>query len=88
MEPTRPSTRRLSDDGYVVLRSFVDIAALHAEFDRTMRDAFTTAHRQRGSTGNEFRYVPVMCARTPVSVSLVTMTTCDTAEHRLRRAVF
>ncbi len=72
MEPTRPSTRRLSDDGYVVLRSFVDIAALQAEFDRTMRDAFTTAHRQRGSTGNEFRYVPVMCARTPVSVSLVT----------------
>ena len=58
--------------GFAVLRNFLDGAALSAEFDRTMRRAFPTIRPDHcGSTGNRFRYVPMMCARTPVSLHVV-----------------
>jgi ectoine hydroxylase-related dioxygenase (phytanoyl-CoA dioxygenase family) len=58
--------------GFVVLRAFIDPAALSAEFDATMRDAFgDERHLNEGSAENQFRYVPTMCERTPVSLALV-----------------
>jgi hypothetical protein len=58
--------------GFVVLRGFVEPRALSAEFDASMRAAFADpGHLKAGAAGNEFRYVPTMCERTPVSLSLL-----------------
>jgi hypothetical protein len=63
----------LAMQGYEVLRSLEDDGPLAAELDACMRDA--TAGRREpmtaGVTGNEFRYVPTMCERTPHSLGLL-----------------
>jgi hypothetical protein len=62
---------QLRAHGYLILRGHVDPVPLRAELDRTLDDAFATRRHQRGPAGNEFRYVPAMCERTPVSIDLV-----------------
>jgi hypothetical protein len=65
--------RALSTQGFDVLRGLADPHALGAEVDACMRDAFAGAgdRLNAGAAGNEFRYVPTMCERTPVSLALV-----------------
>ena len=67
----RAAAQVVREDGYVVFRSLLAADALGAEHDATLQDAFTSSRRQAGSAGNEFRYVPTMCERTPVSIGLV-----------------
>ena len=58
--------------GFALLRRFTDVAALSAEFDACMRDAFAEpGHMNAGAAGNQFRYVPTMCERTPHSLALL-----------------
>ena len=58
--------------GFALLRNFADVGALSAEFDACMRDAFADpSHMNAGAAGNQFRYVPTMCERTPHSLALV-----------------
>jgi hypothetical protein len=58
--------------GFAVLPSFIDPAVLSAELDAALHDAFADPdHVNTGTAGNEFRYVPTMCERTPVSLALV-----------------
>jgi hypothetical protein len=73
--------QELETFGCVVLRGEIDAVALTAEFDATMRDAFVEVdHRLHGAIGNQFRYVPMMCERTPVSVQLVVRLAAVAAE--------
>lgn len=66
------SAAHLETFGFCVLPAFTDPRALSAEFDASMRDGFADAsHMNAGSAGNEFRYLPTMCERTPVSLALV-----------------
>ncbi len=61
--------------GFVVLRGAFDPEPLSTEVDAALTDAFrgTTdpGAVSSGIAGNEFRYVPMMCERTPVSLSLL-----------------
>ncbi len=60
--------------GFVVLRGLVAPAPLAREFDATMLRAFRRSDREHsnsGAAGNRFRYVPMMCERTPVSLGLI-----------------
>jgi hypothetical protein len=58
--------------GFAVLQRFADVEALSAELDACMRDAFPDpSHMNAGAAGNQFRYVPTMCERTPHSLALV-----------------
>ena len=63
----------LSTLGFEVLRGFADAQPLVAEFDVCMRDAFTggDSRMNAGVTGNDFRYVPTMCERTPCALALL-----------------
>lgn len=57
--------------GIVVLRGLFDPAPLSAELDRALREGFADpAHMNHGPAGNAFRYLPMMCVHTPVSVAL------------------
>jgi hypothetical protein len=77
----RPSRSHLLTFGYQVLRQAFDPTALLAEFDAVTDDAFTGPdHRNRGNAGNQFRYVPMMCERTPVSLDLVVQFSMVAAE--------
>jgi Phytanoyl-CoA dioxygenase (PhyH) len=62
-------------DGFVVLRGEFDPIPLAREFDRVRLDAFdrgqTMTTLSQGSGTVSFRYVPMMCERTPVSVALI-----------------
>ncbi len=66
---------RFVRDGFVVLRGAFDPAPLAQEFDRALVDAFdhgqgvTTVAPGQGTV--TFRYVPMMCERTPVSLGLL-----------------
>ncbi len=62
---------RFSIDGYVVLRGAFDPELLAREVDAALADGYRTAPVNTGSAGNRFRYVPMMCERTPVSLALV-----------------
>ena len=73
-----PSTRNGAGDvsalrtfGFVVLRRFFDPAPLAAEIDRVMHDGLVSSSDP--SVGGEirFRYLPMMTAETPVSLSLL-----------------
>jgi Phytanoyl-CoA dioxygenase (PhyH) len=65
-------TAHIAAFGFVVLPGFIDSLALSAEFDASMRDGFADEHHMNaGSAGNQFRYLPMMCERTPVSLALV-----------------
>lgn len=58
--------------GFTVLPSFADVGALSAEVDACLSDAFADSnHLNTGAAGNQFRYVPTMCERTPNSLALV-----------------
>jgi hypothetical protein len=58
--------------GFALLPHFADVAALSAEHDGCMRDAFADpSHMNAGAAGNRFRYVPTMCELTPHSLALV-----------------
>jgi hypothetical protein len=58
--------------GFALLQRFADVAALSAEFDACMTDAFVDPdHMNAGAAGNQFRYVPTMCERTPHSLALL-----------------
>jgi Phytanoyl-CoA dioxygenase (PhyH) len=58
--------------GFVVMRAAFDPGPLSDEVDRTLADGLcASATDNTGSGGIEFRYLPMMCERTPVSVSLI-----------------
>ncbi len=72
----RPPDQTLAEHfdafGFALLKSFVDVAALSAELDICLREAFADSnHTTSGEAGNQFRYVPTMCERTPVSLALL-----------------
>ena len=69
-----PSQQILHFDtfGFALLPRLANVAALSAEFDACMSDAFAgPSHMNAGAAGNQFRYVPTMCERTPHSLALV-----------------
>jgi hypothetical protein len=75
----------LAARGFDVLRALADVEALSLEFDACMRDAFPSAvgadgPMNTGEAGNEFRYVPTMCERTPYALSLVQRLAVTAAE--------
>jgi hypothetical protein len=80
----------LVEVGYVVLRRFFDPHPLSVELDRALEDG--TDGRQRpqrfdAGTGTvSFRYVPMMCERTPVSLDLAGRL-ASVAESLLQRPV-
>ncbi len=58
--------------GVVALRRWLDPSALAEEVDSALAGGFRSGSRTNvGSAGNEFQYVPMMCERTPVSLSLI-----------------
>jgi len=61
----------LGSDGFVVLRRVFDAEHLSAEVDAALADGYRDAPMNTGTAGNRFRYVPMMCERTPVSLALV-----------------
>ncbi len=57
--------------GFVVLPGLFDAAPLSAELDRALREGFADpSYMNHGPAGNAFRYLPMMCEHTPVSVAL------------------
>ncbi|MDQ1461915.1 MAG: hypothetical protein QOI08_3399 [Actinomycetota bacterium] len=73
--------------GFVVLRAVFDPGPLSEEVDRALADGLrASATDNNGSGGIEFRYVPMMCERTPVSMSLIDAL-AGTAAGLLSRAV-
>jgi hypothetical protein len=70
-------SERFVRDGFVVVRGAFDPVPLAQEFDRVLSDVFddgrgvTTLAQGQGTV--TFRYVPMMCERTPVSVALIDM---------------
>jgi hypothetical protein len=58
--------------GVVVLRKWFDPSALSDEIDRALVDGFRSGSKTNvGSVGTEFQYLPMMCDRTPVSLSML-----------------
>jgi hypothetical protein len=58
--------------GFVVLRRAFDPEPLSQEFDRAMQDGLSSSSQViAGNIGVAFRYLPMMCERTPVSLSLL-----------------
>jgi len=77
---------RFRSEGFVVLRGLFDPVPLAAELTRTLADAFAgSAPVNVGSGGNAFRYVPMMCERTPHSLALLDQLS-DIAPAMLGRA--
>ena len=66
---------RFVPDGFVVFRDAFDPSPLAREFDRVLLEAFDNGEAvttlTQGSGTVTFRYVPMMCERTPVSVALI-----------------
>ena len=63
------------ENGFVVLRGFLDPAPLGAEIDRAFSEGFLPASGvtvlSQGTGVVSFRYLPMMCERTPVSLGLL-----------------
>jgi hypothetical protein len=58
--------------GFAVMRAAFDPGPLSDEVDRTLADALRASATDNTGGGRiEFRYVPMMCERTPVSLSLI-----------------
>lgn len=73
--------------GYVVLRGYFDPEPLSAEVDRSLGDAFVgDGVLTTGAARNWFRYVPLMCERTPLSLALAEQLV-DTARDLLSSPV-
>lgn len=63
---------RLRSDGFAVVRGVFDPEPLAAEVTSALADAFVGSPPINvGSAGNAFRYVPMMCDRTPRSLALL-----------------
>ena len=66
---------RFQENGFVVLRSAFDPAPLSREVDRAFAEGFRPGHEghviSQGSGRVSFRYLPMMCDRTPVSLDLL-----------------
>jgi hypothetical protein len=66
--------RRFREVGYVVLRQAFDPTPLEEELNHALADAHGLLEPQeaaRGGGGVRYRYVPMMCERTPVSLHLL-----------------
>jgi hypothetical protein len=63
------------ESGFVVLRSAIDPAPLAAEIDRAFSEGLRPGDRvhvvSQGTGDVRFRYLPMMCERTPVSLGLL-----------------
>jgi Phytanoyl-CoA dioxygenase (PhyH) len=70
----------LQSEGFLVLRRAVDAERLSREVDAALADGYRDAPMSTGSAGNRFRYVPMMCERTPVSLALVDALSVPAAE--------
>jgi Phytanoyl-CoA dioxygenase (PhyH) len=57
--------------GFVVVRAAFDAGRLAREVDEALADGYRDAPMNVGGAGNEFRYVPMMCERTPESLALI-----------------
>ena len=66
---TRQSSHAFRTFGFVVLRQFFDPSPLAAEIDQVMHDGLVSDVSSSGEI--RFQYVPMMTARTPVSLSLL-----------------
>lgn len=55
--------------GFAVLRAVVEPASLGEELDRALAEGTRGAEPRYGSAGIGFRYVPMMTARTPLSLA-------------------
>jgi hypothetical protein len=81
---------RFQLQGFVVLHAAIDPMPISAEVDRVGRTAFGQADGFRtlaqGSGTVTFRYAPMMCERTPVSIGLVDQC-ADLARELLGRDV-
>ena len=66
---------RFRESGFVVLRSAFDPVPLSREVDRAFAEGFRPGHEvhviSQGSGRVSFRYLPMMCDRTPVSLDLL-----------------
>ncbi len=74
---------QFGQSGFVVLRQAFDPTPLTEECDRAMDAAFPrrTLHvLAQGSGTVSFRYVPLMCERTPLSLGLLDRFALDAAE--------
>ena len=65
---TDADVTRFTDAGFVVLRNVFDPAPPLDEVDRALNDGLTS---RPGSAGGAFRYLPMMCERTPESLALL-----------------
>lgn len=66
-----PDVPHFQTFGFVVLRQAFDPHPLAAEIDRVMRDGLVSSCEAPGDGAIRFRYVPMMSAETPVSLSLL-----------------
>ncbi len=67
--------------GFVALPGSFDPAGLAVEIRQALTDAFPEgAHRNTGPAENQFRYVPMMVDRTPVSLALTVQFAAIAAE--------
>jgi hypothetical protein len=65
-------TTSFDTTGYVVLRAAFDAASLAPELDRALDEGVgRRGDAQVGDAGIAFRYVPMMCEWTPVSLALI-----------------
>jgi hypothetical protein len=72
--------------GFQVLRDCFDAAALSDEVNRTLDDGVRSSFQVDVAAGISFSYVPMMCERTPLSLSLLDAF-ADTAAALLDRSV-
>jgi hypothetical protein len=70
--PTDDEIAAFATDGFIVLRHAFDAAPLLDEVQRSIELGVRAATaRNTGGVGSQFRYVPMMCERTPVSLALL-----------------
>jgi hypothetical protein len=66
-----PDVARFQTFGFIVLRQAFDPRPLAAEIDRVLREGLVSSGEAPGDGEIRFRYVPMMSAETPVSLSLL-----------------
>src|ERR1700674_1818830 len=78
---------RFAELGFVIVRSAFEPGPLSDEVSRALDDGSWSHGRRTGGTGNAFTYVPMMCARTPVSLALIDALAAPAAELLERAAL-